>query len=545
MSTNALNQVYKTGILAVEEAQVTSDLVAGDPTPPATTIDIPVHGYYMTAKPFADGDYRPYILRDDRFVYDNALGMDVPNSERITILSITGETATPLGDGIGYEYAATLKVQGYGSNGWGGGLHNSYLLNYNPTILTPGVEMAIQNSDFNCRFKTLTDAPKVDFDDEASRFATGDEGRDLSIAGARSGEITFTQKLAWAGNTYTSPVWSKIMRSMGHVKRIHKAYQVGGPVNPTSYATLLLLIAGNMYKAGDKFHSADGSDTTDNALAAIKGSAIEVGDSFICTGDDGIPNHYATGATFLTPVGIEFLPMPEANEVTATIWIINPENGASPSNTVYRYRGAHGGNGSSLAVGKIGDVYMLTAKYNAAFVSTMEIPFSNVRVLTSPETNIPEVMLNNTVSVPATVNGANMTKNVEISQFSLDFGGVVNPFIDQSTSTGNAYFATQDRDPRLTVNPYMVRKNLDDIDNTVSNMKAGMVKIQSAPTNPHVTVELPNAQLLSPAYASREGYINTNRTYRALRNDTGAGAIDNAMPVSVMYGILIGKRTYA
>jgi hypothetical protein len=121
----------------------------------------------------------------------------------------------------------------------------------------------------------------------------------------------------------------------------------------------------------------------------------------------------------------------------------------------------------------------------------------------------------------------------------------VNPFIDQSTSTGNAYFATQDRDPRLTVNPYMVRKNLDDIDNTVSNMKAGMVKIQSAPTNPHVTVELPNAQLLSPAYASREGYINTNRTYRALRNDTGAGAIDNAMPVSVMYGILIGKRTYA
>jgi hypothetical protein len=517
MSTPALNQVYKHGILALEQSLLTQDASAA-----ATTLH--VSGLYMTAAPFVVG--QTYIIMDGSFA---AGANGLPNAERIIVLSVAGLTATPLADGIGYTVAGTLTVEGFSAAGaWSGGLVNSYTTANGAAVLTPGMEMAIQSADFNCRFKTPTDAPKIDFDDEASRYATGDEGRDLAIAGARSGEISFTQKIAWAGAVTTVPTWAKALQAMGHLVKKY------------------------------------------------------------------------------TSVGIGFLPHTWANEITATVWILMPENGAAPSTTVYRYRGAHGGNGCSLGSGKIGDVYMLTGKLSAAYVGTMEVPVSKARALTSPDTNVPEVFLNNSVTVPAvyghavsplahtyasvaalvtgealatgtrfytsdgtdTTDGALATakgsalkvgdaftvassstctyvagtKNVEISQFSLDFGGVVGPFIDQSTSTGNAYFATQDRDPKFTCNPYHVRKSLDDIDITVTNQLTGPVTVKSAATSPHITIEVPNAQLLSPAIASREGYVNTNRTYRALRNNTGAGAAESTIPDQVMYEILIGAR---
>ena len=514
MSSLALNQVYKTAILAVEECAVLSSVDIGG-------TEAHVYMICMTNTPFVVG--REYIIRDDSFT-SGAEG--VPNAERIKVTDVSVLNIEDQADGIGYLVTGELKFIGYANGEFSGGTINAYTTDANASILTPGVEIAIQSTDFNCRFKTLADAPKIDFDDEASRFATGDEGRDLSIAGARSGEITFTQKLSWAGSVSAVPTWGKIMRTMGHVLKKY------------------------------------------------------------------------------TTTGIGILPHTWANEVTATIWILAPENNMNPTSTVYRYRGAHGGNGSSASVSKIGDVYMLTGKYSAAYVGTTELPYSSARVLTNPDSNIPETFLSNQVTIPVvrghsckpstyasvtalvtgevltigsvfySVDGSDTTDGalstakgsavsigdsfkvtsastcsyvsqgmtVEVSQFNLDFGGVVNPFIDQSTSTGNAYYATQDRDPKFTCNPYYVRKNLDDIDFVVTQMISGPVKVQSALVSPHITIEIPNAQLLSPALASREGYMNTNRTYRCLRNDTGSGKKDSALPAQVMYEILIGAR---
>jgi hypothetical protein len=185
---------------------------------------------------------------------------------------------------------------------------------------------------------------------------------------------------------------------------------------------------------------------------------------------------------------------------------------------------------------------MMTMKLSAAYIGTMEISLANARVLTSPDTTSPEVLLSNTVTVPARVNGSTTSKEIDISQFSLDFGGVINPFIDQSTATGNAYYVTQDRDPRLSVNPYHVRKSVDDVDYVVTNMTAGAATVKSALSYPHITIEVPNAQLMSPALASREGYINTNRVYRCMRNNLGSGAVDSNLPDGAMYSILIGSR---
>jgi hypothetical protein len=444
MSTNALNQVYKTAIVALEQALATGDITQG-------AVGIPITCDVMTQTPFVAG--QTYVVMDDTFA---AGANGLPNAERFTLVSITAGTATPKADSIGYTYTGTLVCAA---------LANGYTQAAHARVLIPGIEMSIQSADFNCRFKTLSDAPKIDFDDEASRFATGDEGRDVSIAGARSAEISFTEKLAWAGAVTTVPVWDKLMQIMGHVRKAYGSH------------------------------------------------------------------------------GIEYLPLQYANEITATVWVVTPENGMAPNSTVYRYCGVHGGNGSSIGAGKIGDPYMLTGKLNAAYIATMDLTIAHARALTSNYTQVPEILLSNTCTAVAYVNGSLVSKELEISQFSLDFGGVVNPFIDQETATGYAFYVTSDRDPKLTINPYHTRKALDDIDYIVTNMSCGKLTIASAITTPHITIEIFNAQLTSPALGTREGYVNTNRTYRALRNNLGAGAVESTVPDGAMYGILIGARS--
>ena len=580
MSSPALNQVYKTAIVATEEALITEETAAG-------SVAIAVSGNYMTDAPFVVG--QEYTVRDEQFIGG------VPNAERVLVTGISKITATPQSDGIGFVITGELDILGCTTNGYFGGLVNSYSIEAGASILTPGMEIAIQKEDFNCRFKTVTDAPKIDFDDEASRFATGDEGRDQAIAGARSGEITFTQKLAWAGQVYLKPVWTKLLRAMGHIFR---RYGKGKSTNPASAADLAALVVAFSLSKDDYFFT-DGTDTEDGALVIAKTLPLVQGDSFKVTAITP-----AVTVEYVNFAGGEFLPHTWANEETATIWIVAPENGMNPASTVWRYRGAHGGNGSSIGAAKIGDVYMLTGKFNAAYIGTMELSNTLARVLTAPETNVPEILINNTCTMPAvygtsvtpstyatvallvtgetlavgsrfysvdgsdttdgalkTAKGSDLvkgdsftvatsstctyapaTKELEISQFNLDFGSMVNPFLDQSTSTGNAHFATQDREPKFTCNPYYLTMSKDNIDFTVTNQICGPVKVASGLSNPHITIKLPNAQLLNPAIASREGYMNTNRTYRALRNNLGGGAVDSTIPDGVMYSILIGKK---
>jgi hypothetical protein len=57
---------------------------------------------------------------------------------------------------------------------------------------------------------------------------------------------------------------------------------------PSTYATLIALISTNGFIYGNIFYTTNGSDTTDNALAGVKGSALAVGDSFLVTGGSSV-----------------------------------------------------------------------------------------------------------------------------------------------------------------------------------------------------------------------------------------------------------------
>lgn len=494
-----LNSTYKYAILAIEKADVTSNLSIA-----ATSV--PFSGKFMSATPFVkDKEYQ---------IIDDSFSDDVPNSEVVLVTAVS-QNGVACEDGVGFVVTGTLTVSA---------LVNAYTTAANVRIMTPGVEVVPTSDDFDCRFKTLSDAPKWEFDDEASRYASGDEGRTKSYSGVTTGEISFTQQMGWAGAVTSIPKYAKIMEICGHIVKPY------------------------------------------------------------------------------TTTGIGFLPSNYANNITGTIWVLTNDNSSSPKTLIYRYSGCHGGNGCSIGASKVGDVYLMTMKINGKFVGTTDVQNSalDFRELTAPDCAVPEKMLKNTLTVPmvrgilatgtfasaaalisglglttgklfyASVDGYDTTDTalaeakdsavecgdvfivassstvsfygnsgkLQISQWNLDFGGVVNAVYDQADESGISHYCTTDRDSKLTINPYMLTKEEDDIDFLVKNSINGEVKIVST----HMTLDIPRGQCMSPAIANREGLQNTNRTYRCLRNDIGCGKKVSALPAWAMYEILIGAR---
>jgi hypothetical protein len=326
------------------------------------------------------------------------------------------------------------------------------------SILTPGHEMVLTSADFNCRLRGISLTPKWDEDDANSKFATGDHGEDQSIAGARTGEISFSEKIAVPNYSDLSamPVYAKFLRGLGMEIVLY-------------------------------------------------------------------PTH-----------GIEFMPMASADNTTMTLWFIYKENAALPRATAFCFAGCKG-TGDISAAG-IGKPYMIMGKFSGKYTRTTDLTNAQILVLTAPETTLPEKMLSNNVAI--SFSGVTAT-NLYISQFKLDLGNEVTGLINQGDSTGYDYFSVVTRKPRFTVDPIMKLKANDDFDSTVTNEVTGTIQVTSALASPHITINVPSAQLVSPAIAAREGYVSQNRTYRCLRN-TGATL---SLPVEAAWSMLFGTRS--
>jgi hypothetical protein len=90
----------------------------------------------------------------------------------------------------------------------------------------------------------------------------------------------------------------------------------------------------------------------------------------------------------------------------------------------------------------------------------------------------------------------------------------------------------------LTIDPIQELLANENFDSLVSNETVGDIKIKSAISSPNITVQIPRAQLITPAIAAREGYVSQNRTYRCLRNTGGTPP----PPQEACFSILIGAR---
>jgi hypothetical protein len=230
--------------------------------------------------------------------------------------------------------------------------------------------------------------------------------------------------------------------------------------------------------------------------------------------------------------GREYFPMQSADNTTMTLWHIYKENAAQPRGLALCFSGCKG-SGDKGAAG-IGKPYMMNFKFTGKYTRTLDLTTAQILVLTAPETALPEKMLSNNVGI-----NFGSANNLYISQFKLDFGNEVQPLINQGDLTGYDYFGIVTRKPRFTCDPIMKLRANEDFDTEVSSETTGTIQVTSALATPHITINIPNAQLITPAIAAREGYVSQNRTYRCLRN-TGAAL---SLPVEATWSILLGSRS--
>ena len=80
---------------------------------------------------------------------------------------------------------------------------------------TAGTYNAPANADFDVRCYNIELSPSIEFDDDTTRYATGDHGEDVAVSGNRVGTVSFSIKLAPGASATTEPNSWKFLKACG------------------------------------------------------------------------------------------------------------------------------------------------------------------------------------------------------------------------------------------------------------------------------------------------------------------------------------------
>lgn len=108
---------------------------------------------------------------------------------------------------------------------------------------TPGTMETLTGLDFNTRCRGVEITPILEWDDEASKFASGGHGEEEAISGAQSATITFSIRLGRGDTVATNPNYTKYLNGCG-IKEV--AYSTTGigfqPLKEYDVKTLTLWV---------------------------------------------------------------------------------------------------------------------------------------------------------------------------------------------------------------------------------------------------------------------------------------------------------------
>lgn len=226
-----------------------------------------------------------------------------------------------------------------------------------------------------------------------------------------------------------------------------------------------------------------------------------------------------------TTTGIGYQPVKEYDDKTITIAVYDiQQGGATPSALCYKFGGCMG----NLQIGAagIGAPWLGTFSFTGKLVSVTDVAYASIPVLTSPDTNLAEKMLSNTLTLGAVAQCA--------TSFSLDLGNAINPKYCQSQATGILYYSISERRPRFSFNPLSKLVATEDIIGFVN----GSTSKTTTLTSTNMELLIPVAQLMAPGIANREGYVNWEHTLRCLRD----GGVNANVADEATFELLIGAR---
>lgn len=481
-----------------------------------------------------------YELPNTFVIQDLTTVSNMPKTERISITGISYKSSAISGYGYSVICAAPLA--------------NSYIMPY-ASILTPGCPIWLQPAHFNTRMRALTNAPKINFDEEGAQFATGDHRKDQSIATTQEGETGFEEKVAVSickGTGLTVDITidgnGSILTAVPHA--------LGG---------------GTGYKVGDLVSVLDVAPAQRGELVVTSVSTGGAVTSLFIVNPGVAYSTLSTNSTiwlllpqwakfmrgsghavrFYGVTGVGFQRLSACDNVTMTIWKVDIQTGASPKAIAWQYSGCFA---DGSLDGENTKTYTLKMKPKGKFIGTQEILSTDPiwPKLTGPDITTPEKMIANIcetitggcatiASAGTTISGTALSEH--ISKFSLVYGNNIGVLPYQKDTTGYDYYCATDAKPKLTINPLMKPKSDEDVISNALAQQEVDVLIQSALFNPNISIECPRAQMDSPSPTDAGGFIELGKVFGLHGNNIGAGPVQSVLPDEAAYEILIGARS--
>jgi len=340
---------------------------------------------------------------------------------------------------------------------------------------TAGVAETLASTDGDVRVRSveLSDLT-IEFDDESSKYLTGDHTHDEAIAGVARGTIDFGIKIASGEFIYpTISTPAPSINKLPYAKYLESAGLTLNEVEPTDYAT-----------------------------------------------EDGY---------------FEFVPEKEADEQTSTIALIDFETGSTGDAIEYKLAGCVGTfkldvestgkpfMGSFSMKGKVSGVNHID---NAALPS-----FDDDKALST----IADPMLNTIVRITrvntyGTPMAGEVAYNMCLNTFGLDTGSTIAEIMCQSDNYGIKNSVITKRDPRITCSPLLTALEDFNFWTAMSDMHTYKLEIlaykDAAKTKLAISLTAPRCQLTQAPGSDDNGFRRLGMSFRPMRNLQGLTSKD-------------------
>jgi len=233
--------------------------------------------------------------------------------------------------------------------------------------------------------------------------------------------------------------------------------------------------------------------------------------------------------------GISLVPREEQDDTTYSICIYDTEIGDSggPVTTLYKFKGCIGN--MIISADTTGAPVMAGFTWQGVVEDIVD---GTVVVPTATDTSVGEPFLSSTFETGTTIaangTGSGGTSHC-ISSFSFDIGNQITPVVCQSAAYGVSHFVITGRQPRFSCNPLAVKQATYDWLNQWDTEATPSIYLAIG-SSANYKLEVPDAQLLTFANASREGLVGWDVNYKFL---------ENGVPGSKTVAALTNEDTFA
>jgi len=340
--------------------------------------------------------------------------------------------------------------------------------------VTPGIAVALASEDGDVRVRSveLSDL-QVEFDDESSKYLTGDHTGDESIAGVARGTIDFSIKMAVGEMVFADALDTTPTPKLPYDKYLESA-----------------------------------------------GFTVEV-----TPADD-----YAVADGYW-----ELLPEKEADELTSSIALYDIETGATGEGIEYKLAGCVGT--FKLGVESTGKPFMGNFSMMGKVSAVQKVLHAALPSFNDDDclSTLADPMLNTVVRITETnQDGSDKVGatpyNMCLASFEVDSGLTIAEIMCQSDAYGIKNKVITKRSPRISCAPQLASLTDWDFWTAMTKMKVYKLEViayrDAAKTIPVLSVEAPRCQLLQSNGGDDNGFRKQDVIFKPMRNLQGATARD-------------------